>query len=128
MTGLKKEYVIYGLNNYKEIIDEIIEELDAGQHDFDLRLILTESISNAFRHGNKLDGTKPIYVRYLYDGRTVQFEIQDSSDCDYDVSIPDELDDGQLLNEIGRGLYLINCLADCVSFANHTCTIRKKLN
>lgn len=121
------EYILYGLTNRKEIIDKIIAELNADDDYFDIRLILTEALTNAFKHGNKSNMDKPIYLRYVYSSKNVKFEIEDSGTEYKNITIPDEVSDENLLNDCGRGLFLIKCMADKIEFKNNTLMIQKNL-
>ncbi len=124
---IKKEFVLYGLTKYKEIIDRVINDLKVFHDHFDIRLILTEALTNAFKHGNNGNKDKPIHLRYIFDDNKVIFEIEDSGAGYENVSIPDEALDETLLNESGRGLFLIKCIADKIELRNNTLIVEKYL-
>lgn len=48
------EFILYGLSKHKQIIDKITAELNASKYNFDIKLILTEALTNAFKHGNNM--------------------------------------------------------------------------
>jgi serine/threonine-protein kinase RsbW len=54
----RNQYILYGLDKYKEVIDEIITEFDISYDSFDVKLILTEALTNAFSHGNNKNADK----------------------------------------------------------------------
>ncbi|MEO3943858.1 ATP-binding protein [Gorillibacterium sp. CAU 1737] len=116
-----------GLRHHLGIIDQIIEDLHLQEFAFEVRLILSEAISNAFFHGNRGDDRLPIWVRYSRQSSLVQLEIEDSGDGLTPVLIPDEVEPEALLEENGRGLYLIRCFADCVTFTCNKLQIRKTI-
>ncbi|AFS78789.1 ATP-binding domain-containing protein [Gottschalkia acidurici 9a] len=120
-------FVLYGLSKYESIIDKIIEDIRCHDNYFDVKLILTEALTNAFNHGNKKDDEKPIYLRYEYEcqDRYVKFEIEDSGDIARNIVMSRELSDDNILNNSGRGLFLINCIADEVYFQENTIVIQK---
>lgn len=125
---IKKEFILYGLDKYNEVIDKIIEDLNILSHSFDIKLMLTEALTNAFKHGNNSDENEPIYLRYNYIDNNIQFEIEDCGSGFENIVIPDELTDEILLNDSGRGLFLIKCAADKIEFKNSTLIIKKYLN
>jgi serine/threonine-protein kinase RsbW len=123
----KKEFILYGLANYKEIIEKIIADLKILEHCFDIKLMLTEALTNAFKHGNKGNIDKPIYLRYAYDGIEVKFEIEDCGTGFENFSIPEEPSNECLLSDSGRGLFLIKCMADKIELRKNTLVIQKCL-
>ena len=126
---IKDSFVLYGLSKYESIIDKIIKDIRCHDNYFDVKLILTEALTNAFNHGNKKDDEKPIYLRYEYEyqDKYVKFEIEDSGDISRNMVMSRELSDDNILNNSGRGLFLINCIADEVYFQGNTIVIQKKL-
>jgi len=123
----RDEYILYGLKKHNEVIDEIVSSIETIDDNFDIRLILTEALSNAFKHGNKNSVDKPIYLRAIHDDRGIKFEIEDSGDGFGDIVIPEQISDDNLLNNYGRGLFLIKAIADEVEFRNNTLIIYKTL-
>jgi serine/threonine-protein kinase RsbW len=124
---IEGSFTIQGLTNYNSIIEEIIKKLQLSNHWFDIKLILTEAITNAFNHGNKGDKEKPILIRFAYDGKKVIFEIVDCGDSEEDLIIPNEINDSSLLEERGRGLFLVQCLTDKVKLYKSTLRIEKAI-
>jgi len=127
MTMKKNEYVLYGLTKYKEIIDKIIKDLKVFDDSFDIRLLLTEALTNAFKHGNNGNIDMAINLRYTCDDIKIIFEIEDSGTGFRSVTIPDEVIDETILNESGRGLFLIKCIADKIELRNNILIIEKYL-
>ena len=117
---IRNEHVLYGLEKHREIIDEIISKIDAQADNFDIRLMLTEALTNAFKHGNKNSLDKPIYLRYVYNGTGVIFEIEDCGVGMGDVIIPEKISEENLVDDHGRGLFIIKSIADIIEFRNNT--------
>lgn len=124
----KGEFVLYGLSKHKEIIRKIIADLNIIENCFDIKLMLTEALTNAFSHGNEGNIAKPIYLRYIYDGIYVNFEIEDSGTGFENFTIPEELANEDLLSDSGRGLFIIKCIADKIELRKNTLILRKSLN
>lgn len=122
------EFILYGLSKHKQIIDKIITELNAYRYNFDIRLILTEGLSNAFKHGNKMNAAKPIYLKYFYNGTSVKFEIKDCGTGMENAIIDEEAQNENLLMEGGRGLFLIRTLSDKMELKQNTLIVQKCLS
>ncbi|MCB2289381.1 ATP-binding protein [Clostridium sp. CS001] len=123
-----KEFILYGLENIKGIIAKIIADLNILDKCFDVKLMLTEALTNAFMHGNKCNVDKPIYLRYVYDGTYVSFEIEDSGTGLENIIIPEQISNESLLNDSGRGLFIIKSMADKIELRKNTLIIGKCLN
>lgn len=121
------EFILYGLSEYKKVIDKVILELNASQCDFDIKLILTEALTNAFKHGNNMNKDKPIYLRYLYNNSNVKFEIQDCGTGLKNVIINDNLGNEDILEDKGRGLFIIKNLSDNIELKPNMLIIEKTL-
>ncbi|MCT4563893.1 MAG: ATP-binding protein [Maledivibacter sp.] len=124
----RNEYILYGIDKYKEVIDEIISELDTSHDIFDVRLMLTEALTNAFKHGNNNSVDKPIYLRTICDRRSVEFEIEDSGTGFLNGNIPDEISDENILDNCGRGLFILKSIADKIDFRKNTLVIQKNIS
>ena len=123
----RNEYILYGLDRHKEVIDEIISELDTSNDNFDVRLILTEALTNAFKHGNKSSADKPIYLRTIYNKKSIKFEIEDSGTGFSSANISEEILDENILDNCGRGLFLIKSIADKIELRKNTLIIQKNI-
>lgn len=118
------EIVLYGISNCMEIIDKVISDFKLFKYSFDVKLILTEALTNAFKHGNNEDSSKPIYLKCFHESKYVQFEIKDSGKSGQEISI-DNYSYEDILKDSGRGLFLIKSIADKVEFKNNTLIIKK---
>lgn len=123
----RNEYILYGLDKHKEVIDEIISNLDTENDNFDVRLILTEALSNAFKHGNNNCVDKPIYLKSIYNRKSIKFEIEDSGTGFSSGNIPKEILDENILDNCGRGLFLIKSIADKIELTKNTLIIQKNI-
>lgn len=123
----KKELVMYGLEGHTKVVDEIIKDLNASEYYFEIKLILVEALTNTFNYGNKGDKSQPIFIRYSRCGTTLAFEIQGIETTSPQIPIPEKISEDNLLNEHGRGLYLINCFADELKRDGGTLYIKKNL-
>ncbi len=89
----------------------------ATQRDvFCVRLALEEALTNAIRHGNKMDVTKKVFVRSTIQDMTVRIEIQDEGDGFTPESLPDPTAQENLGRPGGRGVLLIRSFMDEASY------------
>lgn len=126
MKNGQSEIVLYGLKNYNNVIDDIIMRFNLKNDDFDVRLILTEALTNAFKHGNLGDERKPIYLRCFCDDRCLRFEVEDCGKNLKKVDMDKIGIDDDPLEESGRGLFIIKSLSDKVEQKNNILVIYKK--
>jgi serine/threonine-protein kinase RsbW len=76
---------------------------------------LTEAISNAILRGNLEDTSKGVRIRATIDERALVLEVEDEgTGFDLDACLIDPNDDGNVLREDGRGLFLMCSLMDRV--------------
>lgn len=125
------------LREVKTILDrlEMALGIDTDQC-FDIKVILSELLQNAIKHGNQCDISKKIRVDvWLNDNKTLGITVKDQG-CGFDsnkavntaktcISPYDPMN----LDESGRGLFIVQNLCDFIEFnsAGNTVTVRKKL-
>lgn len=123
-------FTLYGLEKYECAVEKIVEDLKCEKYYFDLKLILTEAITNVFKYGNKNDNKKPIYLSYEYkkDIKYIKIKIRSKNNDLSDVEIIDKITDDMLEETNGRGLFLIKCITDAFYFSDDAMIIEKSLN
>ncbi|MGF1670361.1 MAG: ATP-binding protein [Balneolaceae bacterium] len=106
-----------------ERVLDFINEIDDDLHfDEDLKskieLAVSEAVTNAIVHGNKLDEEKSVTVTGSVQNNRIVFKVTDEGPgFDYSQK-PDPTADENLLKLGGRGLFIIDELADDVRFEN----------
>jgi serine/threonine-protein kinase RsbW len=117
---------IYRAENF---IDKIAEKYNFGDELIgEISVSVIEAVSNAIQHGNKNDITKIVLLEYVKDDNKIVFSIQDEGDgfdlkAVADPTLPENIE-----NIKGRGLFLINHLADKVIFENNGSVIKIEFN
>lgn len=124
----QKEYTLYGLEPLEDITMDVLDYLDDTIDFFDLQLILSESISNAFFHGNQGDKTKPIHLKVIIEKPIITFKIKDAGASVQEFNIHEEIEDGDILRECGRGLFLLKCFTDHMDYIHNTLILKKKMS
>lgn len=127
MEILEIEFILFGLSDREEIINNILDRLNRKEYVFHIKLILTEALTNAFKHGNKGNINKPIYLRCFYNINSIKFEIEDSGEGFDEKVIPKEINEEDLLREGGRGLFLIKSLVNDLKINGNILILKKYL-
>lgn len=81
-----------------------------------LQLAVSEAVSNAIMHGNKLDPSKKVSLEFHVDQANVRISVQDQGKGFNPDSLPDPLASDNLLVSGGRGIFIIRAYADSVHF------------
>lgn len=77
---------------------------------------ITEAVNNAIIHGNNCDPTKRVAIYVQCSGREIVLVVRDQGTGFDAQSIPDPRQPDRLLQEGGRGIFLIRHLADVAEF------------
>lgn len=97
---------------------EQFSEVQDFDEDFAYRLLMvaTEGATNAIRHGNKFDKDKPIQVELRAKETQIHLWVRDEGRGFDPTDVADPLDTENMLEESGRGLFLIEHMADKVTY------------
>ena len=116
-------------NAYKveeEIVDECCRYFEA--HDiFAIKLALDEALTNAIKHGNKMNPLKMVHVSYYVDCHFFEVIIEDDG-SGFDVTqVPDPIDEENIEKSSGRGLLLMREYMDRVehNYIGNIVTMKK---
>ncbi|GAA5522934.1 ATP-binding protein [Aliifodinibius salicampi] len=84
-----------------------------------IMLALSEAVNNAIVHGNDLQEDKTVTISASYQDRQLDISVMDEGKGFDPESIPNPLKEQNLLNEGGRGVYLMKQYADNVIFTKN---------
>ncbi len=93
---------------------------------FRLEVVLAEAIANAIVRGNRQDPDKFVQVSVRLRAPDIRIDVTDEGDGFDPAAVPEPLTPRQILEERGRGIFLIRHLADQVVFnerGNSICAI-----
>lgn len=127
MSFAKSKVVFYGIDNISEKLDSIIKTLNLKKHYFEIKLIMSEAVNNAFTHGNNSDKNKPIHVEWELEKNLLRLEVTDCGCGIENVECYKEINENNILNECGRGLYIISSYVDEVKFKGSSIIMKKYL-
>ncbi len=84
-----------------------------------IMLALSEAVNNAIVHGNNLQEDKTVTITASHRDRQFNISVMDEGKGFDPESIPNPLKEQNLLNEGGRGVYLMKQYADSVTFSQN---------
>lgn len=100
---------VAGLQNKSDLTDDEISAL---------MLLISEAVSNAIEHGNRFIESKRVFLEVLVKPDEIRTSVKDEGEgFDYN-NIKDPLKEDNLLDEGGRGVFLIQEMADSMEFRN----------
>ncbi len=101
----------------ENLVDEISDIYKFSSEIYGNILVsIVEAVNNAITHGNKLDDTKTVTIRCMMNGEFVKFIVSDQGDGFDVTTVPDPTTAENIEKPHGRGIFLMNHLADEISF------------
>ncbi|MBI2618908.1 MAG: ATP-binding protein [Ignavibacteriales bacterium] len=89
--------------------------LDDGTF-YRLYVSTTEAVNNGITHGNKSDPRKKVCVTCEVNADMLVVRVKDEGEGFDPSSVPNPLDEQNLLKETGRGIFLIKSMMDRVEY------------
>ncbi len=93
-----------------------------------LMLLLSEAVTNAIVHGNKLDENKTVEVEVQINSNQIVSTVKDQGEGFNPQAANNPLKEENLLKESGRGIFLINEISDSVDYLDNGTKIRFSIN
>jgi len=108
---------IDNINEVEKFVDEFSEENEIHSDIYGKVLIATvEAVNNSIVHGNKEDVNKKVFLSFQMDPDSIRILVEDEGEG-FDYShLPDPTKPENIENIHGRGIYLMQHLADKVEF------------
>ncbi len=127
MNVVNGEKTFYGIDNINDKLDSIMNALNLSKYIFEVKLIISEALTNAYIHGNDSDSNKPINVSWVINNDSLCIKVRDSG-----TNKKEKLDikkdiDCDILSESGRGLFIISAYTDEVMFKDNEIIMKKSL-
>ena len=125
MESSKNQMIFYGLDSANDKLDKIIKALNLKSQCFEIKLIISEAINNSFVHGNKCDKNKPIYVEWSLDDEKLILTVTDCGNGIENLGGYRKPSEENILEESGRGLFIIACYTDEVEYNGNSIIMKK---
>ena len=121
---MSKETYHFEINsdpNKLPLVEEFLEEISSGKNidktqRNNLLLAVNEAISNAMVHGNKTSSDKKVSIRVEIDETSLKVFIKDEGRGFKPEEIPDPTSPENIFRDSGRGLYIMKCCMDEVTY------------
>jgi len=110
------------MNRLEPYVNELKNWAQFGEEDFNrIMLTLSEAVNNAILHGNDEDPDKQVHINSILDNenKLLKISVEDEGDGFDPDELPDPLKEENLMNESGRGVYLIEQYADDIQFTKN---------
>ena len=120
---------IDNINKIEKFIDVFSEKHEINSEIYGKILIATvEAVNNSIVHGNKEDINKHVYINLKIQGDKIYITVEDEG-YGFDYShVPDPTKPENVENIHGRGIYLMQHLADDVSFNDQGTIVTMEFN
>ncbi|MCZ6758263.1 MAG: ATP-binding protein [Bacteroidetes bacterium] len=79
-------------------------------------LLTSEAVTNGMKHGNQLDKNKSVVIDFMCHENSFEVWVEDEGNGFDRDAIPDPLSSEHLMDEGGRGIFLIEKMADEVNY------------
>lgn len=118
---------------YISLVERLIDDISAKYQLHDdvygkILLAVVEGVNNAIVHGNKLDSLKFVSIQYIVNEEFIEFIITDEGQG-FDINtIPDPTKPENIEKTHGRGVFLMNHLADEIQFMDGGNKVSMKFN
>ena len=108
------------INELEAVVDKARSFFESQTNDMNIlhkvMLVTSEAVTNGMKHGNKLDEGKSVCVDFRCSDRSIEVWVEDEGKGFDREAIPDPLSSEHLLDEGGRGIFLIEKMADEVRY------------
>ena len=88
-----------------------------------MMLVVSEAVTNGIMHGNQQDASKKVTLSVESNGSLITFVVTDEGEGFDPDDIPDPLEEDNLLNTSGRGVFLMGEYADKAEYSNNGTTL-----
>jgi serine/threonine-protein kinase RsbW len=103
----------------EKFVDEICQFYSIGDENYgNILVAVTEAVSNAIYHGNRLNPEKDVRFYYETKENNLCFTVEDQGKGYNPDTLPDPTDPENLESPNGRGVFLMRKLTDDIKFYN----------
>lgn len=108
---------IENISVVEKLVDELSEKYNLDSLLYGNILVsLVEAVSNAIKHGNKMNENKKVNVCFSVDNNVLKCTVTDEGNGFDFTSVPDPTSEENIDKPHGRGIFLISRLSDELDF------------
>jgi serine/threonine-protein kinase RsbW len=108
---------IENLTIIEKLVDEMAETIKFDSDLYaNILVSVTEAVKNSIVHGNHSDISKAVIIEYSYTEYQILFVVTDFGAGFNHYQVADPTLPDNIEKETGRGIFLMNCLADQVIY------------
>lgn len=112
------------ISKVEQIVDDVCQKLTLNEESYGNVLIaVSEAVTNAIVHGNGVGSTLHVDLSVSDGSEDFVFQVKDAGRGFDTTALPDPTNPDNLLNENGRGIFLMQNLADKVEFDDYGRTV-----
>lgn len=113
----------------ERMIEDVCDLFEVGEDNFgNILIAVTEAVNNAIQHGNKFNPDKNIQISFKSNKEQISFRVEDEGHGFDFTKIPDPTAPENIEKPHGRGIFLMNSLADKVEFGDDGKTVQLYFN
>lgn len=109
------------------VLERVVDETEAYVRQltqdedliYKIMLLTTEAVTNAIEHGNQMDTAKQVRLDIFPEGQEILVHVEDEGEGFEPDAVRDPLADENLFRDGGRGLFLIDQMADAYEIEDH---------
>lgn len=120
------------LDELERLVDEAEDFFGGSYSDedfvYNLVLLASEAVTNAIEHGNQADEARYVDVRFKAETKQAEIVVEDDGEGFDPRSITNPLDPSRMLEDGGRGVFLMESLADEVVWEMGGRRVRIRVN
>ena len=111
----------------EKLIDDVCNKYKVDEDFYgNILIAVTEAVNNAINHGNKQNPDKKVHLEFAELGDRLSFVVKDQGEGFDHAALPDPTDPENLEKISGRGVFLMNQLADEVEFSDNGTKVEMK--
>ncbi|MPQ48514.1 ATP-binding protein [Marinifilum sp. N1E240] len=115
------------ISRVERLIDDISSSYNLSSEIYGkISVAIIEAVNNAILHGNRLDVSKKVKIEYNIDEEAIQFIVGDEGTGFDFANIPDPTLPENIEKTHGRGIFLMNHLADDIEFNENGALVEMK--
>jgi serine/threonine-protein kinase RsbW len=115
------------ISRVERLIDDISSSYNLSSEIYGkISVAIIEAVNNAILHGNRLDVSKKVKIEYNIDEEAIQFIVGDEGTGFDFANIPDPTLPENIEKTHGRGIFLMNHLADDIEFCENGALVDMK--